>query len=616
MKNLKLRKRLLRNRKSLTISILAILIISALVGSAWIWKGLKVDGTNPLSINVFCGQFGNGTYFSNNGSYTLGSSCSAIINDAISEVSSAGSGHVTLVNGTWILTSPIVPQSNVNLTCYSGVTISQNAPAALNDSISLMLNTDGGVNNFVVDGGIWNGNKGGLSDFRDTSTWNANFFLYLGIGIYGGATSTGITIENLVIENVIGQGIDLLSCENVYVYNVTALNNGDNPIVIDEDCSNCTVNACKDVGGQDVGIDTFYATNCTIENCNVANVTQYAGASHWGIGAEESTNVNILNNVVSGCDYNIVSTSDDVLISGNNVNGLGYSNFGIQIQTADNNIVSFNTVTGCDNALGTYVPITQTLNLTLQGNIGFSGYCTLNVTTAGSGCGTVSEFNAWCDQGLASISGNNWQFPTGSTTTLTATGSSESSFDNFTLTNGTETTSNPLSLVMNGNVEATAYFDASYTISASSDSHSTISPSGSVQVKAGGSQTFTYSADAGYKVTSVLVDASPVPITGSYTFTNVQAPHTITVSATLTLTPTPQPTTASTPASTSTSTPTIVATQTPSVINTKMLFPSLLVIAIIAITVGTAFLVTLIRKRSGAWLFRNGQKRSLIWQLA
>ena len=663
----------MRDRKSLAISVLAILVLSLLVGLVWIWRGVKDDGTNPSSTNVLCGQFNNGTYFSNNRSYTLGSSGSAIINSAISEASSLGGGHVTLVNGTWVLTSPIVPQSNVNLTCYSGVVISQNALAALNDSISLMLNTDGGVNNFVVDGGVWNGNKGSLSDFRTTSTWNSNFFSYFGISIYSSTQSSNITIENLEVENVIGQGIDLYDCQNSLVYNCTVINAGDNPITLDTSSSNSMVENCTVVGGQDVGINTFYASNCTLRYNAVSNVTQYSGASHWGIAAEVSQNVNIIGNTISGCDYDLCTTSNNVYIAQNIVIGSNNTDAGIDIENAYNTKVFNNTILSCENyALETWgssstfnlqlvnnvivncgqfspaadgliinggsipcpthlddsinseienvalyevddygtvsdntfiancsfsgstpLSMANSYNTTLQGNTGLLALQTLNVTIAGLGAGTVAESNG--NQSLSSITGNLWQFPTGSTTTLTAKASSESSFDNFTLTNGTKTTGNPLSLVINGNLGATAYFDASYTISASCDSHSTINPLGSVQVNAGGNQTFTYSADGGYKITRVLVDGSPVPITGSYTFTNVKAPHTISVSATPTSTPT------STPSPTATSAPTSIATPTPSVTNTKASYLLLLIVATIVtigIAVGTAFLVISIRKRS------------------
>ena len=72
----------------------------------------------------------------------------------------------------------------------------------------------------------------------------------------------------------------------------------------------------------------------------------------------------------------------------------------------------------------------------------------------------------------------------------------------------------------------------SYYITSSADSNSIINPLGNVRVNANFSQTFTYSANSGYTITSVLVDNSSVPITGSYTFNNVQANHTISVTST------------------------------------------------------------------------------------
>ena len=72
----------------------------------------------------------------------------------------------------------------------------------------------------------------------------------------------------------------------------------------------------------------------------------------------------------------------------------------------------------------------------------------------------------------------------------------------------------------------------SYTITASSDSNSTITPSGQVSVQGGSSVTFTYSAASGYHISSVTVngkDLSQDQITGSYTFTNVLFNNTIVV---------------------------------------------------------------------------------------
>jgi len=75
---------------------------------------------------------------------------------------------------------------------------------------------------------------------------------------------------------------------------------------------------------------------------------------------------------------------------------------------------------------------------------------------------------------------------------------------------------------------------AGYTITSSADSGSTISPSGRVTVPAGGSQTFLFSAKDGFRIASVTIDGhftlSQAQIdSGSYTFANVMADHTIDV---------------------------------------------------------------------------------------
>jgi hypothetical protein len=51
-----------------------------------------------------------------------------------------------------------------------------------------------------------------------------------------------------------------------------------------------------------------------------------------------------------------------------------------------------------------------------------------------------------------------------------------------------------------------------HTITASAGSNGTISPSGSVTVYDGDDQTFTVTADSGYKIKQILVDGSPIQL--------------------------------------------------------------------------------------------------------
>lgn len=66
-----------------------------------------------------------------------------------------------------------------------------------------------------------------------------------------------------------------------------------------------------------------------------------------------------------------------------------------------------------------------------------------------------------------------------------------------------------------------------YVIIASAGVNGSISPSGTVNVNHGASQTFTITPNSGYSIANVLVDSVSVGAVNSYTFTNVTAPHTI-----------------------------------------------------------------------------------------
>ena len=66
-----------------------------------------------------------------------------------------------------------------------------------------------------------------------------------------------------------------------------------------------------------------------------------------------------------------------------------------------------------------------------------------------------------------------------------------------------------------------------HTITAAAGSNGTITPSGSVTVDDGGSQTFTIMPNTGYRISDVEVDSVMLGVTKSYTFSNVTADHTI-----------------------------------------------------------------------------------------
>lgn len=70
----------------------------------------------------------------------------------------------------------------------------------------------------------------------------------------------------------------------------------------------------------------------------------------------------------------------------------------------------------------------------------------------------------------------------------------------------------------------------SYTITATAGAGGTIAPSGAVEVEAGADQIFTITAGTGFEIDDVLVGGVSVGKVGTYTFEDVSADSTITVS--------------------------------------------------------------------------------------
>ncbi len=68
-----------------------------------------------------------------------------------------------------------------------------------------------------------------------------------------------------------------------------------------------------------------------------------------------------------------------------------------------------------------------------------------------------------------------------------------------------------------------------HTITASAGAGGSISPSGSITVPDGSSQTFTFIVSSGYHIADVVIDSTSQGAVPSYTFTNVLAAHTISV---------------------------------------------------------------------------------------
>ncbi len=151
----------------------------------------------------------------------------------------------------------------------------------------------------------------------------------------------------------------------------------------------------------------------------------------------------------------------------------------------------------------------------------------------------VSKYLVTVNNGTLVSGPSDSKYAQGDTVTITAnTPEAGKQFKEWTVISGNITLADPTNSTttfeMPANaVEVTAAYEnipaVTHTITATAGAGGSISPSGSVTVAANDSQTFTITPDSGYEIDTLTVDNVVVTATTSYTFTNVTANHTISV---------------------------------------------------------------------------------------
>lgn len=147
---------------------------------------------------------------------------------------------------------------------------------------------------------------------------------------------------------------------------------------------------------------------------------------------------------------------------------------------------------------------------------------TLSINKGGTGTGTVTSSPA----GINCGSDCSEAYNAGTAVTLTASPATDSTFTGWSGSGCTGT--GTCTVTMDAAKAVTATFTLkAYTITATAGTGGSISPSGTVTVNHGANQTFTISANNGYKVADVKVDNVSQGVLSTYTFTNVTSNHTI-----------------------------------------------------------------------------------------
>lgn len=124
-----------------------------------------------------------------------------------------------------------------------------------------------------------------------------------------------------------------------------------------------------------------------------------------------------------------------------------------------------------------------------------------------------------------SVSGGG-SYTYGQTCTVTASANNGYAFTNWTENGSQVSTNASYSFTVTGNRNLVANFaQNTHTIHASAGANGIITPSGTITVAHGASQSFSMIPDSDYEVQEVYIDGNPIGAMTSYTFTNVTTDH-------------------------------------------------------------------------------------------
>ncbi len=171
-------------------------------------------------------------------------------------------------------------------------------------------------------------------------------------------------------------------------------------------------------------------------------------------------------------------------------------------------------------AVTSYAFSSVTAGHTISATFAASTSYSLAISKSGTGAGTITGTGINCGTDCSE------SFSGATSVSLTAVSNSNSTFTGWG--GACSGTANPCTVNVNSSQSVTASFALkTFTLTASAGTNGTISPSGSVTVNYGGSQTYTITPATGFNVANVLVDGVSVGAVTSYSFSSVTAGHTI-----------------------------------------------------------------------------------------
>ncbi|CZT57092.1 hypothetical protein BN3661_01792 [Eubacteriaceae bacterium CHKCI005] len=220
------------------------------------------------------------------------------INNAIQQVGSMGGGEIVLLSGTYIASTPIMVQSpNISLRGNGSSTVIQRGYSGSDIGIINITSDSCTVSALITDSSL----VSSASSDREITIRGIN-----------------CTIKYCKSINTIGHAIHVASDNATIIYNDASstkgiLITGNNPKIIDNNCTSCTMNAIELNNSSTNGI--VMGNNCNASNCGISAVTcksviicgnQCGNCNDSGISLERGSDITIVHNI---CDTSNIGVS-------------------------------------------------------------------------------------------------------------------------------------------------------------------------------------------------------------------------------------------------------------------------------------------------------------------
>ncbi len=291
-------------------------------------------------------------------------------------------------------------------------------------------------------------------------------------------------------------------------------------------------------------IDVGMTTTCTISNLPAGTTYYFAATDYNASGAESAYSNEVSYATSATCTYSISPTSQSPGSSGGTGTVSVTAPSGCSWTAISN--ASWITVTSNGSVTGN-----GTVNYSVSANSGTTSRTgtmtiagkTFTVNQSGSSCSysifpASQTLNASGGTGSVSVAAQNgcsWNSSSNASWISLTSGASGSANGNvgYSVSANSGTASRTGTMTIAGKTFTVTQSGSSlnnYTITAAAGSNGSISPSGTVAVGYGASQSFTITPARGYQIADVKVDGVSVGRTGTYLFGNVAANHTINAS--------------------------------------------------------------------------------------